>query len=83
MTVELTIDARSDDSGASSAGLPAAPDSLPATPAKPTEPQPQTISMRCLIVTQDASIIIGKAGAHVNEIRVSILGRSYASRNSG
>lgn len=27
------------------------------------------IHMRCLIVTQDASIIIGKAGAHVNEIR--------------
>ncbi len=27
------------------------------------------ISMRCLIVTQDASIIIGRAGAHVNEIR--------------
>jgi heterogeneous nuclear rnp K-like protein len=25
--------------------------------------------MRCLIVTQEASIIIGKAGAHVNEIR--------------
>ncbi|KAH9930593.1 uncharacterized protein B0H18DRAFT_128835 [Fomitopsis serialis] len=25
--------------------------------------------MRCLIVTQDASIIIGKAGTHVNEIR--------------
>ncbi len=25
--------------------------------------------MRCLIVTQDASIIIGKGGAHVNEIR--------------
>jgi poly(rC)-binding protein 2/3/4 len=25
--------------------------------------------MRCLIVTQDASIIIGKAGKHVNEIR--------------
>ncbi|KAH8915068.1 hypothetical protein BT69DRAFT_1310452 [Atractiella rhizophila] len=25
--------------------------------------------MRCLIVTQDASIIIGKAGRHVNEIR--------------
>lgn len=33
-------------------------------------PVPQTnISMRCLIVTQDASIIIGRAGAHVNEIR--------------
>jgi heterogeneous nuclear rnp K-like protein 2 len=25
--------------------------------------------MRCLIVTQDASVIIGKAGKHVNEIR--------------
>lgn len=33
-------------------------------------PVPQAhISMRCLIVTQDASIIIGRAGAHVNEIR--------------
>jgi heterogeneous nuclear rnp K-like protein 2 len=33
-------------------------------------PVPQShISMRCLIVTQDASIIIGRAGAHVNEIR--------------
>lgn len=27
------------------------------------------INMRCLIVTQDASIIIGRGGAHVNEIR--------------
>jgi poly(rC)-binding protein 2/3/4 len=27
------------------------------------------IHLRCLIVTQDASIIIGKGGAHVNEIR--------------
>lgn len=27
------------------------------------------IHMRCLIVTQDASIIIGRNGAHVNEIR--------------
>ena len=25
--------------------------------------------MRCLIVTQDASIIIGRGGKHVNEIR--------------
>jgi len=33
-------------------------------------PVPQShISMRCLIVTQDASIIIGRQGAHVNEIR--------------
>lgn len=29
--------------------------------------------MRCLIVTQDASIIIGRGGTHVNEIRVSLL----------
>lgn len=28
-----------------------------------------TIHLRCLIVTQDASIIIGRAGVHVNEIR--------------
>ena len=27
------------------------------------------IHMRCLIVTQDASIIIGRGGKHVNEIR--------------
>jgi heterogeneous nuclear rnp K-like protein len=32
-------------------------------------PPSGTIHMRCLIVTQDASIIIGKGGAHVNEIR--------------
>ncbi|KNZ48400.1 hypothetical protein VP01_569g8 [Puccinia sorghi] len=29
----------------------------------------QTIQMRALIVTQDASIIIGKAGRHINEVR--------------
>lgn len=34
-----------------------------------TTPPTAMIHMRCLIVTQDASIIIGKAGAHVNEIR--------------
>jgi heterogeneous nuclear rnp K-like protein len=34
-----------------------------------TAPAVSTIHMRCLIVTQDASIIIGKGGAHVNEIR--------------
>jgi poly(rC)-binding protein 2/3/4 len=33
-----------------------------------TAPSPM-IHMRCLIVTQDASIIIGKGGTHVNEIR--------------
>lgn len=34
-----------------------------------TTPPSAHIHMRCLIVTQDASIIIGKGGAHVNEIR--------------
>ena len=34
-----------------------------------TSPPTAQINMRCLIVTQDASIIIGRAGAHVNEIR--------------
>lgn len=33
------------------------------------ELQPQHISMRALIVTGDASIIIGKQGKHINEIR--------------
>lgn len=32
--------------------------------------------MRSLIVTQDASIIIGRGGAHVNEIRVGRLCRT-------
>jgi heterogeneous nuclear rnp K-like protein 2 len=32
-------------------------------------PPSAQIHMRCLIVTQDASIIIGKGGSHVNEIR--------------
>ena len=36
----------------------------------PPAPAPSaTIHMRCLIVTQDASIIIGRGGKHVNEIR--------------
>jgi len=53
---------------------------LPPTPVDPTgttaaasapakDPATQSINMRCLIVTQDASIIIGKSGKHVNEIR--------------
>lgn len=37
--------------------------------AAPTVPPSANIHMRCLIVTQDASIIIGKGGSHVNEIR--------------
>jgi poly(rC)-binding protein 2/3/4 len=43
----------------------AAPTSSPSAGTPPSA----HIHMRCLIVTQDASIIIGKAGAHVNEIR--------------
>ncbi|WVW78528.1 hypothetical protein I302_100483 [Kwoniella bestiolae CBS 10118] len=46
----------------------ALPSSVPAVPVK-SEAPPQQISMRSLIVTQDASIIIGRGGAHVNEIR--------------
>ncbi|KAF8559678.1 cytoplasmic protein [Imleria badia] len=42
----------------------AAPSSSTALP-----PPSAMIHMRCLIVTQDASIIIGKGGSHVNEIR--------------
>lgn len=37
--------------------------------ASPAVPPSANIHMRCLIVTQDASIIIGKGGSHVNEIR--------------
>lgn len=43
----------------------AAPTSSPSVGTPPSA----HIHMRCLIVTQDASIIIGKGGAHVNEIR--------------
>jgi hypothetical protein len=59
----------------SASSLAAPPPSVPATPAAPAEPPVQNIHMRSLIVTQDASIIIGRAGAHVNEIRVSDLPR--------
>jgi poly(rC)-binding protein 2/3/4 len=38
------------------------------TSSAPPTPSAQ-IHMRCLIVTQDASIIIGRGGKHVNEIR--------------
>ncbi|KDQ60894.1 hypothetical protein JAAARDRAFT_123948 [Jaapia argillacea MUCL 33604] len=48
--------------GASTSGGPSSSSSGQAPPSA-------HIHMRCLIVTQDASIIIGRAGAHVNEIR--------------
>jgi heterogeneous nuclear rnp K-like protein len=42
---------------------------VPTSASDGSTPPSAHIHMRCLIVTQDASIIIGKAGAHVNEIR--------------
>ena len=54
-----------DDAGKSSATTTGAP-----SPSTAAAPAPSAmIHMRCLIVTQDASIIIGKGGSHVNEIR--------------
>ncbi|KAG9318587.1 hypothetical protein JVU11DRAFT_680 [Chiua virens] len=54
---------RSDEASRSHATTSGAPSSF-------TAPPPSAmIHMRCLIVTQDASIIIGKGGSHVNEIR--------------
>ncbi|KAF8350509.1 hypothetical protein F5887DRAFT_939557 [Amanita rubescens] len=49
-----------------SATTSAAPSSSTTSASSPPTAQ---IHMRCLIVTQDASIIIGRSGAHVNEIR--------------
>ncbi|KAM6500323.1 hypothetical protein JOM56_003337 [Amanita muscaria] len=44
--------------------------STTSTAGSSSQPSPTAqIHMRCLIVTQDASIIIGRSGAHVNEIR--------------
>lgn len=52
----------SDDIGKSSATTTGGPSTAAPAPSA-------MIHMRCLIVTQDASIIIGKGGTHVNEIR--------------
>ncbi|WWD21447.1 hypothetical protein CI109_105932 [Kwoniella shandongensis] len=57
-----------DADGAADAGPSSSLPPVPPPPAK-SESTPQQISMRSLIVTQDASIIIGRGGAHVNEIR--------------
>ncbi|RSH92113.1 hypothetical protein EHS25_008526 [Saitozyma podzolica] len=60
------------ESGEAAAGTStpsAPPSSIPPAPVKAAEPPVQQISMRSLIVTQDASVIIGRGGAHVNEIR--------------
>jgi heterogeneous nuclear rnp K-like protein 2 len=53
----------------SHADLPALPETEDSKAASTTSPPPAHIHMRCLIVTQDASIIIGRNGSHVNEIR--------------
>ena len=53
----------------SQSDLPANPDSEDAKGGSGSSPPSAHIHMRCLIVTQDASIIIGRNGAHVNEIR--------------
>lgn len=41
----------------------------------------QVINMRCLIVTMDASVIIGKQGRHIAEIRVSSGSRTGVMEN--
>ncbi|KAI0748700.1 hypothetical protein C8Q80DRAFT_1219736 [Daedaleopsis nitida] len=56
--------ASGDDSRGDSATTSAAPSGSASS-----APPASNIHMRCLIVTQDASIIIGKGGSHVNEIR--------------
>ena len=68
-TAASTPDAKGpSDAGPSADGLDAATTSgAPGGSAPPTPAA--NIHMRCLIVTQDASIIIGKGGSHVNEIR--------------
>ncbi|KAF5373735.1 hypothetical protein D9758_000759 [Tetrapyrgos nigripes] len=55
-------DKSNEDSKANASADASSSSSAPAPPSA-------MIHMRCLIVTQDASIIIGKGGSHVNEIR--------------
>ncbi|KAN0060102.1 PAB1 binding protein [Thecaphora frezii] len=63
-----TGDAKLDDAGAGSNG--AAQDTGDAAAsADGSDAQASQISMRALIITADASIIIGKQGKHINEIR--------------
>jgi poly(rC)-binding protein 2/3/4 len=59
------MESKPDMDGSKSSTAPEASSSASAAPPPPSA----NIHMRCLIVTQDASIIIGKGGAHVNEIR--------------
>lgn len=70
---EMQTDETKPDAAAAPAeeGAPMALDAAPATAPAPAPGAdgPASIQMRALIVTQDASIIIGKQGKNVNEIR--------------
>ena len=68
---ETSSDNRLDESRARSDEVGKTSTTTSAPPSSSSAPTPPTamIHMRCLIVTQDASIIIGKGGSHVNEIR--------------
>ena len=60
---------RASGDGADARGDASATTSAAPTSSTASAPPAANIHMRCLIVTQDASIIIGKGGSHVNEIR--------------
>ncbi|KAH7926642.1 eukaryotic type KH-domain (KH-domain type I) [Leucogyrophana mollusca] len=62
-------DKKGEDSRTKSDEPSATTSAAPSSSTSAATPPSAMIHMRCLIVTQDASIIIGKAGSHVNEIR--------------
>ncbi|VDB96743.1 unnamed protein product [Peniophora sp. CBMAI 1063] len=61
--------ANAEDAASSPASASATTTAGASSTTNPPPPPSAHIHMRCLIVTQDASIIIGKGGSHVNEIR--------------
>lgn len=67
MEDSASVNATGEDASKANPDLPAPVTSSSAAAASAV-PAAQ-IHLRCLIVTQDASIIIGKGGSHVNEIR--------------
>lgn len=69
-TIQDHAEPKSSSSGdGNETSAPDASADAPATSAADQDLQPQNIAMRALIVTGDASIIIGKQGKHINEIR--------------
>ncbi|KAI5124297.1 hypothetical protein M0805_008905 [Coniferiporia weirii] len=58
-----------DNTQAGSSSMPGSTIAAPTASTAAAQSPSAMIHMRCLIVTQDASIIIGRAGKHVNEIR--------------